>query len=73
MIRAAFFGPCQIEDQVDLQLQDGQIVIKPVKRQLRVGWFKPAPQPAMAARAQEQTEAQSCSDAPIADASEWVW
>lgn len=37
MIRAAFFAPCQIEDQVDLQLQDGQIVIKPLQRMLRIG------------------------------------
>ena len=73
MIRAAFFRPCQIEDQVDLQLHDGQIVIKPVKRQLRAGWFEPAPQLITAVLAQEQTEAQVWSDAAINDDSEWVW
>ena len=39
LIPVAFLASCQIEDQVDMQLQDGQIVIKPVKRKLRDGWF----------------------------------
>ena len=32
LIPAAFLASCQIEDQVDMQLQDGHIVIKPVRR-----------------------------------------
>ena len=39
LIPVAFLASCQIEDQVDMQLQDGQIVIKPVRRKLRDGWF----------------------------------
>ena len=39
LIPAAFLASCQIEDQVDMQLQDGQIVIKPITRKLRDGWF----------------------------------
>ena len=42
LIPAAFLASCQIEDQVDMQLQDGQIVIKPVRCQLREGWFADA-------------------------------
>jgi antitoxin MazE len=42
LIPAAFLASCQIEDHVDMQLQDGQIVIKPVRRQLREGWFADA-------------------------------
>ena len=73
LIPAAFLASCQIEDQVDLQLQDGQIVIKPVKRKLRVGWFDQTTPASEAVLAQERTEAQDWSDASIADDSEWVW
>lgn len=71
LIPAAFLASCQIEDQVDMQLLDGQIVIKPVKRKLRDGWFG---QPvADAVLVQEATEAQVWDAAPVADHSEWVW
>ena len=73
LIQAAFAASCQIEDQVDLQWQDGQIVIKPVERKLRAGWFDQTTPASEAVLAQEQTEAQDWSDASIADESEWVW
>ena len=73
LIPAAFLASCQIEDQVDLQLQDGQIVIKPVKRKLRVGWFDQTTPASEAVLAQERAEAQDWSDASIVDDSEWVW
>ena len=73
LIPAAFLASCQIEDQVDLQLQDGQIVIKPVKRELRVGWFDQTTPASGAVLAQQRTEAQGWGDASIADDSEWVW
>ena len=69
LIPAAFLASCQIEDQVEMHLQDGHIVIKPVKRKLRDGWFTP---PATAA-APEVAEAQAWDGAPLADDSEWVW
>ncbi|MDD5030220.1 MAG: hypothetical protein PHH58_12085 [Rhodoferax sp.] len=73
LIPAAFLASCQIEDQVDMQLQDGQIVIKPVRRKLRDGWFVDTSAPSEAILAQEKTEAQDWVDAPVADDSEWVW
>ena len=73
LIPAAFLASCQIEDQVDLQLQDGQIVIKPVKRKLRVGWFESTNPTPESIQAQERIEAQDWSDVSIADDSEWVW
>ncbi|PIQ54147.1 MAG: hypothetical protein COW02_05410 [Comamonadaceae bacterium CG12_big_fil_rev_8_21_14_0_65_59_15] len=73
LIPAAFLVSCQIEDQVDMQLQDGQIVIKPVRRKLRDGWFVHAGASSKAVLAQEKVEAQEWSDAPVADDSEWVW
>lgn len=71
LIPAAFLASCQIEDQVDMQLQDGQIVIKPVRRQLREGWFTGSASPV--ALAQEQAEAQDWSAPSTTDDSEWVW
>lgn len=73
LIPAAFLASCQIEEQVDMQLQDGQIVIKPVRRKLRDGWFVDAGVPSKAVLTQEAVEAQDWSDAPVADDSEWVW
>ena len=73
LIPAAFLVSCQIEEQVDMQLQDGQIVIKPVRRKLRDGWFVDAAAPSNAVLAQAAVEAQDWSDAPVVDDSEWVW
>jgi len=73
LIPAAFLASCQIEDQVDMALQDGQIVIKPVKRKLRAAWFGQAIQASETVQAQEQVEAQDWSEVSIADDSEWVW
>ena len=73
LIPAAFLVSCQIEEQVDMQLQDGQIVIKPVRRKLRDGWFVDAAAPSNAVLAQAVVEAQDWSDAPVVDDSEWVW
>ena len=73
LIPAAFLATCQIEDQVDMQLQDGQIVIKPVKRKLRDAWFDQTTPASEAVLAQERVEAQDWSDTPLDDDSEWVW
>ncbi len=73
LIPAAFLASCQIEDQVDMQLQEGQIVIKPVKRVLREGWFTQAKSLKVAQAELESADAQSWADAPLADDSEWVW
>lgn len=77
LIPAAFLASCQIETQVDMQLQDGQIVIRPVKSVLREGWFTPATSREVKAAAKaaelERADAQAWADAPLADDSEWTW
>lgn len=73
LIPAAFLVSCQIEDQVDMELQEGQIVIKPVRRKLRDGWFNHPATLSKAVLAQEKVDAQTWSDAPVADDSDWVW
>ena len=73
LIPATFLASCQIEDQVDMQLQDGQIVIKPVKRKLRDAWFDQTTPASDAVLTQERGEAQDWSEVSIADDGEWVW
>ncbi|MBA3058436.1 MAG: AbrB/MazE/SpoVT family DNA-binding domain-containing protein [Gammaproteobacteria bacterium] len=72
LIPAAFLASCQIEDQVDLELQDGQILIKPVKRKLRNGWFSELSQPLDIDTAKENDEAQAWNALP-SDDTEWQW
>lgn len=72
LIPAAFLASCQIQDKVNLQLQDGQIVIRPVKPALRCGWFDQASLPEVAATTSQPDEAH-WADADLADDSEWVW
>ena len=71
LIPAAFLASCNIEDQVDIRLQDGEIVIRPVKRQLRAGWFDATVDAAPLAH--EAAEAETWDAATAADDREWVW
>jgi antitoxin MazE len=73
LIPAAFLESCQIEDQMDMQQQDGRIVIKPVRRQLREGWFADTGDASPAALAEEQAEALDWLDLSSVDDVEWVW
>lgn len=73
LIPAAFLASCQITDQVDMQLLDGQIVIKPVKRALRQAWFTPSAAASEGLPAQDLGEAQDWGSATLADESDWVW
>ena len=71
LIPAAFLASCRIEDQVDMQLKDGQIVITPLARPVREGWFAAASAGADLTR--ELAEAQVWDAATVTDDSEWVW
>jgi len=69
LIPAAFLASCQIQADVDMQLQEGQIVIRPVKRKPRDGWFDQA----AAAPPEEMADAQAWDSASVSNDSEWVW
>jgi antitoxin MazE len=73
LIPAAFLATCQIGEQVDMQLQDGQIVIKPVPSSLRKGWFDGVDQTSSAGGASEQLESLEWQALSDTDDSEWVW
>ncbi len=73
LIPAAFLASCHIEDLIDMQLQDGHIILKPVPVKLRDDWFTPTSGLAPDLQAAEQAEAVAWADVPNADESEWVW
>jgi antitoxin MazE len=71
LIPAAFLDSCQIEDKVDMELQNGQIIIKAVHQSPRTGWFdnvvsSPSVQNAELLETLEW-------DSLASDDSEWVW
>lgn len=68
LIPSAFLLSCRIEDKVDMQLQDGQIVIRPVKSMLREGWYAQA-----APNSKLSVDEAAWANAKLADDSEWVW
>jgi antitoxin MazE len=73
LIPAAFLASCRIGEQVDMQLQDGQIVIKPVPTTWRQGWFSGVDKTTSAALEQECLDAAEWQAVPEPDDSEWVW
>ena len=72
LIPAAFLASCHIENEVDMQLKDGQIIITPVVNKPRAGWFDAASEAHMPIKAEEQA-LQDWSNLDLADDSEWVW
>lgn len=67
LIPASFLASCRIEDKVDLELKDGQIIIRPVRTAVRAGWFDKAAATSVSAADRQW------ADAPLSDDSEWVW
>ena len=68
LIPAVFLSSCNIHDKVDMQLQDGQIVLRPVKQVLPEGWFTAAAQADLAA-----ADLDAWPEGSLADDGEWVW
>ena len=68
VIPAAFLASCHIEDKVDMQVQGGQIVIRPVKTAVREGWFTNADH-----AGPDTADDKAWADAPLADDSESPW
>ena len=73
LIPAAFLAMCQIEDQVDMRLENGAIIIKPIKPTLRAGWFTSSAPLPIEATQQENEAARDWEGAPASDDGEWQW
>ena len=72
LIPTAFLLSCHIQDKVDMQLQDGQIVLRPVKQVLREGWFTAAAEADFVAADFDAWPEGSLVDESDEDG-EWVW
>ncbi len=73
LIPAAFLAMCQIEHQIDMRLEDGAIIIKPIKQTLRAGWFASNTPPSSEAIQQENETALDWDGANALDDGEWQW
>jgi antitoxin MazE len=70
LIPAAYLASCQMDGEVDMQLQDGQIILRPVKRAPRAGWFDRVTAEATS------PELLDWADLPLmqtSDDQDWVW
>jgi antitoxin MazE len=73
LIPAAFLSSCQMEGEVDMQLQDGQIILRPVHRAPRAGWFDNAKALKNEATAPELADWAALPPAEAGDDAEWTW
>ena len=67
-IPKAILEQCQIEDQVDLEVEDGRIILKPKKKTPREGWGK-----AFEAMATNQDDALLIDDSVDIEMDDWEW
>ncbi len=65
LIPAALLSACSIEDEIDIRIDRGCIVIAPV-RAPRTGWFD-------GYSAAADAEAEGWASADLAEDSEWAW
>ena len=73
LIPAAFLSSCQMEGEVDMQLLDGQIILRPVHRAPREGWFDNAKTLKAEAASVELADWAALPPAQEGDDAEWAW
>ena len=73
LIPAAFLSSCQMEGEVDMQLQDGQIILRPVHRAPRAGWFDNATSLKRETTSVELADWAALPVAQNSDDAEWIW
>jgi len=57
-----------LQDEADIEVQDGALVLRPVKAPVRQGWAQAAQ-----AIAAAQEDDQVLGDQPLTDEDEWQW
>ena len=72
LIPAAFLASCQMDGEVDMQLQDGQIILRPLQRAPRAGWFDNA-NIAQEAASPELADWAALPPVEVGDDAEWAW
>jgi len=64
----AILEQCQIEDQVELEIEDGRIILEPKRKTPRQGWGK-----AFRAMATARDDALLIDDGLDIEADQWEW
>ena len=67
-IPKAILDQCHIEDRVDLEVEDGRIILEPKKKTPREGWGK-----AFKAMANNQDDTLLIDDGVDIEADDWEW
>jgi len=67
-IPKAILEQCQIEDQVDLEVEDGRIILEPKKKIPREGWEK-----AFKAMSTNHDDALLIDDSIDIEVDDWEW
>ncbi len=67
-IPKAILEQCQIEDQVDLEVENGRIILEPKKKTPREGWAK-----AFKDMRSNQDDALLIDDSVDIDSDDWEW
>jgi len=57
-----------LEDEAEIEVQDGALVLRPLKKPVRQGWAQMAQ-----AIAEAQDDEQVLGDQPLADEEAWQW
>jgi antitoxin MazE len=57
-----------LQDEAEIEVQDGALVLRPMKKPVRQGWAQAAQ-----AIAKAQDDEQVLGDQPLADEEEWQW
>lgn len=73
LIPAAFLASCRMDGEVDMQLQDGQIILRPAKRAPRAGWFDNSAALAKEVPSTELADWAALPPAEASDDAEWAW
>lgn len=73
LIPAAFLMSCRMEGDVDMQLQDGQIILRPAHRAPRAGWFDQAKTLKTEASVPELADWAALPPAQEGEEAEWTW
>ncbi len=73
LIPAAFLASCQIEDQIEMQMVEGKIIISPVQPAMRKGWFDVSHSASSVSTSQSSAEDAAWDRAELVQDSDWQW
>jgi antitoxin MazE len=73
LIPATFLATCGMQNKIDMQLQDGQIILRPANHSPRLGWFDNASAVQKEALTAEHQDWAELPPTETFDDAEWAW